>query len=1540
MDPLTQSESVGGEGMRLPRNIAATFHAQHTDGNPLVSAEHSFSVACPKPQLIPVGCSEGFTGTPRQRHPKPNNANEFKVASFLSCEGHLSAKRASFNLSPTRDAIAEDHHSAFKEAGCTERRRDTPGCADSQTPCTNSMKTLPTVSPGGLLTRFGGRVQENNSDGHRILSCEVSGKEHARGLSEADLRPTVGRVRRKNFFLMIVLLTITFLLAVAGGIGVGYVNMYYTTLTHRHHLESSDRAILNTSTMMLKSYHRALQDDAQNLISFVRLSMITMDIGNSMKLNEALSSAFFNAWRTWMFRSSVTIHSVYIPMCSEAHIDSSSCPTIALRVECTHDHRAQECYFMRSKIFNSTWMAVHRVDFSDPDLPRIGEFVMDVPLQVNYVHGDSEQHFDYYFDPRYGATVDDPKHMTLVLRHQEKINDHIVICDTGSSFDRWFNSFERGLQKKTDSYSMLLRDDGAILAYGYDDVKSSDHSAELPCNALRPSLPSKNCGRGKAAVLDRMVNILKKTLSGTDFIEGVLRSCDSPMMTEMMDNYIIVYQDFLRFQWNYTRPHSVFFAAYAVPLDVSLGREGIVQIIICVIIIIICIFLLGGVAMVAVNQMLQVVEVISKLSTHAAMYDTEGMRSVLDSQKPGLLARVITSADVINNEFQLIFTNLNAYRPFLPQSLLTKGNCIFAGDSLVPSSVACGDDTGDDLPTDNKELCHERAHALALSDALARTVVNPIENTLLLQRGFHPTKSTVLVVGLSNVALSAGDSVDLVSVFVQTAVNHAVQFSGVVETIEFQKVMISFNAHFPVPRHQEKACLCALSMREDFRDSGCIVCMGIASGYNYVGTTGTEQQKARVIVGESVVVAEALTHLGRYLGSSILATDQVVFEALVVAVAVDVMQLYYQHDHQWVSYSVSEIIGNQHAVLSADMQLVKSVFKLVRYRQAEEALKVVRDYVVAASERQEKPSWPVRRLHALVESQQELIISGYGRRRQLWQALEGEELIINHLSETSKSYDSRQPHFPRVSISATTEAPFTSSSANGITALSEVGLVPSETFTACGEAALARALVGEQSRLITTRRQSAPVSKACLSDNALFSVFMLTHNEDDEDRQNGSSTLVPKVRSTDNMTNDSKVNSNEESGRLPRSAHTLPSQRRDGLCVVEVNLCAASQLSPLAASHSMDCARRSSGITTTSSNSRLCSAHECSFHRAPRSLQSPTTHLDAFSGFGVFKEDRERRCSVGDSVADTSARDVGPAGDSAPRHGGEHESSSLRALTCYALPQRVVSVSGQVFHRTTQLLGRGSFGEVYLVISETGALGAMKAFPLNNDNAHQLIREVETLSQMRHENIVGYDCCAVQDNFFFIICEYMAAGTLGSLIQRLRVVPERAARKYARDMLFGLIYLHQHSWLHCDIKPENILIACDGTCKLADFGVASLQRSLMDAVSVRGTPRFSAPEAILGTWTEKADIYSFGITVAQMMMGVHPWYRYGEPDHLFVAHYAGEIRHSLQTGLPCMMQPELPTNLQDKELQCAIHRCCEFDPALRPTAEELVTLLS
>lgn len=1463
----------------------------------------------------------------------------------------------------------------------------------------NSTSNMPTAATSSLYHRAATTVPDSlanstSTEQKPTEDCQrtfvdndgILHSEYRENPVDASVRRTLKLVSRKNTIFVATLVALILILTVAGGVSVAFVNKHYTTQSHREDMQEQNRVVLNSSVLLLQTYQADLQAETADLMRFLRSRTLLGHYRNVSTLRDALIEPFLAAWKTWLFSSNVTsTHSIFVPFCEDSLINSGNCPIMALSIACMPYGLGQLCSFERSDDdgFGTTIFAI---DFKNgtaeiSSVKGTGKTGVNyVPNQTNYEHG-------FFLDPSYASGIDSTEHPLLTMRRQENITladgtERILICDSGSFLEQWFFHYEVSLQKSPDSYSMLFRDNGTILAYGYGDREYLDPLAPVPCKFYTQDRVTRTCGGPKAGVLDRMVDLFRISLPTSDVLnDDVVRNGDFTL-TKQMGKYSVAYQDFLRFRTDYDQDNIVFFAAYATPINSKLGRDGILQIVICVIIIFICMFILGGVALVAMTQMMRVVEVISQLATHAAMYDTNQMRAVLDRQNPGFLARLITSTAIINYEFQRILANLNAYRPFLPQSLLTKGNFDF-DEGVVRTALAQRDGafandfrgTSDVEMEERNGVQGNRFFSPIADDELRHILSNPIENRRLLQRGFHRTKSTILVASLSNISTHAADSVDVVNKFVETVLEHAAHANGVVEAIECQKVVVSFNSHFPVPRHQEKACLCALAMRDSFQNTSCNVTIGISSGYNYVGTTGTEQQKARVIMGESVVVAHALSTLQDFHGCSIFANEAVVHEALITAVVVDVVQLYYEHSHEWKQYNVSEIIGNRSVVLSADMQLVKSVFRLVRYRKAEAALLAVCAYAAEAQKQNRKLPWPVQRLRVLVEVQQQLIRNGYHRQHRQWQSLEGEDVILDHLAEVNKLFVRQQQQqllqLQQLKMSSNvTSGSFVVATATGCTTSTDIQANTSDCYNRPDETQIARALMGEQSKMNASKRLVVPAQDAAHSqEDAMFAIFV--PNNDDDEQEEFDYDAGAEERAEGAVDEAEK----DGSGQYSRSPPNMPCvERNQGGRDSPVKT--APPLLPPSQSLSAE---------------QQCHSTVAVTHSAPALVFVDAEPPLSASGRGSILSVRRRRPSftndrttpgLQSSNMEPQSMDGGGNGTRMPRGNNDnnnndtaHHSSSnggggratalideghlfspdsgwkvsteasstspnLKYYNGFELPQRIVSVEGQVFHRTSQQIGRGSFGAVYLVISETGYLGAMKTFPLNRSNAQQLIREVETLSQVRHENIVGYDCCAVQDDYFFIICEYMSAGTLGKLIQSLSAIPERATRKYARDVLFGLCYLHQHSWVHCDIKPDNILMLSDGTCKLADFGAASLSRSFADAATMRGTARFAAPEAILGVCSKAGDVYSFGITLAQMVTGIHPWHAYPESDAFFVVRYLGEIRHALETGKPCAMQPDLPTNLEDKELETVIHRCCEFDPKNRPTAEELLTMLS
>ncbi|EFJ34261.1 hypothetical protein SELMODRAFT_438664 [Selaginella moellendorffii] len=139
-----------------------------------------------------------------------------------------------------------------------------------------------------------------------------------------------------------------------------------------------------------------------------------------------------------------------------------------------------------------------------------------------------------------------------------------------------------------------------------------------------------------------------------------------------------------------------------------------------------------------------------------------------------------------------------------------------------------------------------------------------------------------------------------------------------------------------------------------------------------------------------------------------------------------------------------------------------------------------------------------------------------------------------------------------------------------------------------------------------------------------------------------------------------------------------------------------------------------------------------------------------------------------------------------------------------------------------ELLGSGSFGSVYRAVGSDGNYFAVKEVPLSNANDQsglQLQQEVNLLGHLRHENIVQYLGTQKTNDKLYIFLELVTQGSIVSQYKHFEMFDEQI-RKYTKQILSGLKYLHEKKVVHRDIKCANILVHAHGTVKLADFGMA------------------------------------------------------------------------------------------------------------------------
>lgn len=196
-------------------------------------------------------------------------------------------------------------------------------------------------------------------------------------------------------------------------------------------------------------------------------------------------------------------------------------------------------------------------------------------------------------------------------------------------------------------------------------------------------------------------------------------------------------------------------------------------------------------------------------------------------------------------------------------------------------------------------------------------------------------------------------------------------------------------------------------------------------------------------------------------------------------------------------------------------------------------------------------------------------------------------------------------------------------------------------------------------------------------------------------------------------------------------------------------------------------------------------------------------------------------------------------------------------------------------------LQEGAFGLVYkgTYLHQKVAIKVYKKLENSRFHVHSFLKEVEILSRLRHPDVLLYMGVCIDGDDCFMISEYLENGSLyDHLHGKKRKDPLDPARihELLKGILRAMMYIHGKGIVHCDLKSSNILIDDSWTIKLADFGLSKkiIGVNVLDKThqSRVGTPNWMAPEICRGeSYTPKADVYSFGLVVWEIVMNAVPF---------------------------------------------------------------------
>ncbi|KAI4337015.1 hypothetical protein L6164_015477 [Bauhinia variegata] len=275
-----------------------------------------------------------------------------------------------------------------------------------------------------------------------------------------------------------------------------------------------------------------------------------------------------------------------------------------------------------------------------------------------------------------------------------------------------------------------------------------------------------------------------------------------------------------------------------------------------------------------------------------------------------------------------------------------------------------------------------------------------------------------------------------------------------------------------------------------------------------------------------------------------------------------------------------------------------------------------------------------------------------------------------------------------------------------------------------------------------------------------------------------------------------------------------------------------------------------------------------------------------------------------------------------------------------------------------QEIGRGSGGIVYKGILDDNRVAAIKRLNSDaNQGEAEFLAEISTIGMLNHMNLIDMWGYCVQGKHRLLVYEYMEHGSLAENLVS-NVLDWNKRFNIAVGTAKGLAYLHEEclEWvLHCDVKPQNILLDSDFQPKVADFGLSKLlnrdERISSGFSRIRGTRGYMAPEWIYNLRiTAKVDVYSYGIVVLEIITGrspteIHSMENRGDVEHRRLVTWVREkIKNApiSKYWIEEIVDPNTECKYDIAQVELLINvalQCADDDMDARPSMSEVVEIL-
>ena len=205
-------------------------------------------------------------------------------------------------------------------------------------------------------------------------------------------------------------------------------------------------------------------------------------------------------------------------------------------------------------------------------------------------------------------------------------------------------------------------------------------------------------------------------------------------------------------------------------------------------------------------------------------------------------------------------------------------------------------------------------------------------------------------------------------------------------------------------------------------------------------------------------------------------------------------------------------------------------------------------------------------------------------------------------------------------------------------------------------------------------------------------------------------------------------------------------------------------------------------------------------------------------------------------------------------------------------------------YRIQMRIAEGGFATVFKALDTIEgihvALKVPHSYLLSTEVLQDFRREVRLAARLDHQNVLPLKNASYIDGHF-VIAYALGDETLDERLRRRMAFT--TALNYAEQLLTAVAYAHRRRIIHCDIKPENVILFPDYRLRLADFGIARVAQKTIRA-SGSGTVGFMAPEQAMGRPSFRSDVFSLGLILYRIFSGKLPeWpFKWPPPGYINV----------------------------------------------------------